>query len=167
MHVPKELHDDSVRKGHDAAWLFAFYARRCAAIPAGDKITVNDFTFWRAALKAELGAAPPSVTETPPARAPSTGGDEAQPADNVWTQVLPRIESKVNRSLFYTWFRETELIADDGDVITVAKPGAKSDLFADWLGKHYHGLVHEVMAEVRPGTRVRFVVVDEARRKYG
>jgi hypothetical protein len=76
--VPQRLHEDWLTKGHDAAWLFAFYARTCAALPAGTKVAVNDFTFWRAALQAELpSAAPaPARASTPrPSRAPIPDND--------------------------------------------------------------------------------------------
>lgn len=65
--VPQDLHDDWRRKGHEAAWLFAFYARREAAIAVDEKILVNDFTFWRTAFKAELARV------TPKSRAPGLG----------------------------------------------------------------------------------------------
>lgn len=60
--VPTGLHQEFQRKGHDAVWLLAFYTRTCRAIPVGAKILVNDFTFWRTALKAELASATPTVT---------------------------------------------------------------------------------------------------------
>lgn len=52
--VPMGLHQEWLRKGHVVEWLTAFYARTCAAIPTGERITVDDYKFWRAALKAEL-----------------------------------------------------------------------------------------------------------------
>jgi hypothetical protein len=61
--VPIALHQEFQRKGHDGFWLTAFYARTCAALPVDEKITANDFSFWRAALKAALAA--------PSARAPA------------------------------------------------------------------------------------------------
>ena len=33
---------------------------------------------------------------------------------NIWDQVLSRIETKVNRHSFYTWFKPTAFVADDG-----------------------------------------------------
>ena len=33
---------------------------------------------------------------------------------NIWDQVLARIETKVNRHSFYTWFKPTAFVADDG-----------------------------------------------------
>ena len=33
---------------------------------------------------------------------------------NLWDEILARIETKVNRHSFYTWFRPTTFVADDG-----------------------------------------------------
>ena len=35
---------------------------------------------------------------------------------NIWDQVLARIETKVNRHSFYTWFKPTSFVADDGGI---------------------------------------------------
>ena len=32
---------------------------------------------------------------------------------NLWEEILSRIETKVNRHSFYTWFRPTTFVADD------------------------------------------------------
>ncbi len=156
--VPKPLHRGWLDKGHPAAWLLAFYARTCAAVSTDEaRRAVDEFKFWRAALNAELAA--PSARASPHVH-------QAPAAENVWTQALARIETQVNRTTFYTGFRETVLVSDDGAVIAVGKPGATRE-FAEWLEKYYHGLVDEVLTEIRPGTRVRFVVVAESGRKYG
>jgi hypothetical protein len=33
---------------------------------------------------------------------------------SIWDQILTRIETKVNRHSFYTWFKPTTFIADGG-----------------------------------------------------
>jgi len=74
---------------------------------------------------------------------------------NVWEQILARIETKVNRHSFYTWFRPTSFIAEDRGSIVVRVPNA---VFMDWLTKHYSGVMAEAMAEVkRPNVTVQFV----------
>jgi chromosomal replication initiator protein len=74
---------------------------------------------------------------------------------SIWDQVLGRIETKVNRHSFYTWFRPTSFVADGGGAITVRVP---NQLFKDWLTKHYSLILSEALAEVRrPGTSVLFV----------
>ena len=74
---------------------------------------------------------------------------------NVWTQILSRIETKVNRHSFYTWFEPTSFMEDAGDTVTVRVP---NQLFRDWLTKHYRAVIDEAIAEVsRQGTLITFV----------
>jgi chromosomal replication initiator protein len=77
---------------------------------------------------------------------------------NIWDQVLLRIETKVNRHSFYTWFKPTSFVADEGQSIRVRVPNA---LFRDWLTKHYSAVLGEALAEVeRQGAQVTFVTED-------
>src|SRR5688572_27901812 len=77
---------------------------------------------------------------------------------NIWDQVLSRIETKVNRHSFYTWFKPTAFIADRAEGIRVRVPNA---LFRDWLTKHYAAVIDEALAEVqRAGTPISFVTED-------
>lgn len=67
----------------------------------------------------------------------------------VWDAVLARIETKVNRHSYYTWFEKTALASDDGGriVVRVADPTT-----VDWLQKHYSAIIDEALVEVgRPG----------------
>src|SRR5262245_15707161 len=41
---------------------------------------------------------------------------------NLWDQILARIETKMNRHTFYTWFRPTSFVAEDRSSITVRVP---------------------------------------------
>jgi chromosomal replication initiator protein len=78
---------------------------------------------------------------------------------NIWEQVLARIETKVNRHSFYTWFKPTTCVRDAGDRLTIAVPNG---LFRDWLVKHYAGLLDDALAEVgRTGTSLSFVTQDD------
>jgi chromosomal replication initiator protein len=77
---------------------------------------------------------------------------------NIWDQVLARIETKVNRHSFYTWFKPTVFVSDDGGIVRVRVPNA---LFRDWLSKHYPAVIAEAMAEVdREAGTVSFVTED-------
>jgi chromosomal replication initiator protein len=77
---------------------------------------------------------------------------------NIWDQVLARIETKVNRHSFYTWFKPTSFVADEGGAIRVRVPNG---LFRDWLTKHYSAVLIEALGEVeRRGTAVSFVTDD-------
>ena len=77
---------------------------------------------------------------------------------NIWEQVLGRIETKVNRHSFYTWFKPTSFVRDDGPAIVVRVPNG---LFRDWLTKHYSAVLDESTAEVeRRGVGIIFVTDD-------
>src|SRR5919197_4033395 len=74
---------------------------------------------------------------------------------NLWDQLLARIETKVGRHAFYTWFRPTAFVAEDQASVTIRVP---NPLFKDWLTKHYSGVISEAMTEVlRPNLALRFV----------
>src|SRR5712692_1895544 len=75
---------------------------------------------------------------------------------NLWDEILARIETKVNRHSFYTWFRPTTFVTEDRSSVTVRVP---NPLFKDWLTKHYSGVISEAMMELkRPNLQVSFVV---------
>jgi chromosomal replication initiator protein len=79
---------------------------------------------------------------------------------NLWDEILSRIETKVNRHSFYTWFRPTTYVADDRSTVTVRVPNA---LFKDWLTKHYAGVISEATTELkRPHLVVNFVADGQA-----
>jgi chromosomal replication initiator protein len=65
---------------------------------------------------------------------------------SIWDQILARVETKVNRHSFSTWFKPTAFVADGGRSITVRVP---NPLFKDWLTKHYSVVLSEALAEVR------------------
>jgi chromosomal replication initiator protein len=67
-------------------------------------------------------------------------------AVNIWEEILSHVQAKVNRHSFYTWFKPTSFVADDGATVTVRVPNA---LFKDWITKHYSGVIAEALDEVR------------------
>jgi len=74
---------------------------------------------------------------------------------NLWDEILARIETKVNRHSFYTWFRPTSFVSDSRSSVTVRVPNT---LFKDWLTKHYAGVIAEAMVELkRPNLLVNFI----------
>ena len=78
---------------------------------------------------------------------------------SIWDQILSRVETKVNRHSFYTWFKPTAFVADAGSSITVRVPNA---LFKDWLTKHYSVVLSEALTEVRrSGALLVFVAEGE------
>jgi chromosomal replication initiator protein len=75
-------------------------------------------------------------------------------AGTVWDEVLARVETKVNRYSYYTWFRQTSLAADHGDALSIR---VADPMVVDWLTKHYAVIIDEALAEVgRPGITLRF-----------
>ena len=76
---------------------------------------------------------------------------------NVWEQVLARVETKVNRHSFYTWFKPTSFVAEDDRAITVKVPNA---LFKNWLTKHYSAVLGEALGEVNKGNLALTFVTD-------
>ncbi len=68
---------------------------------------------------------------------------------NIWDEVLGRIEAKVNRHSYYTWFKPTSFVADLGATIHVRVP---NPLFRDWLTKHYSTVINESLGELNRGT---------------
>ena len=57
---------------------------------------------------------------------------------NLWDQILSRVETKVNRHSFYTWFKPTSFVSEDPVAMTVRVPNCS---FKDWLTKHYSGVI--------------------------
>jgi len=78
---------------------------------------------------------------------------------NTWDQILTRIETKVNRHSFHTWFKPTSFLADAGASISVRVP---NPLFTNWLTKHYSVVISEALVEVRrPELAIVYVPDDE------
>jgi chromosomal replication initiator protein len=74
---------------------------------------------------------------------------------NIWDEVLARIETKINRHSFYTWFKPTSFVADQGGTILVRVPNG---LFRDWLTKHYSTVLNEALTELnRAAAAVSFL----------
>ncbi len=79
---------------------------------------------------------------------------------NLWEQVLARIETKINRHSYYTWFKPTSYVDETQETLRVRAPNT---LFRDWLAKHYSGVIAEALAEVgRRGTLIEFVTDEGA-----
>src|SRR5256885_1589622 len=74
---------------------------------------------------------------------------------NIWDEILARVQAKVNRHSFYTWFKPTGFVADDGRIVTVRVPNM---LFKEWITKHYSGVISEALNEIqRADATVSFV----------
>jgi chromosomal replication initiator protein len=79
-------------------------------------------------------------------------------APSIWDQVLDRIEAKVGRHSYHTWFKPTSLLADDGQRLSVRVP---NQLFTEWLPKHYSVVLTEALRDVgRPEAQLLFIPED-------
>jgi chromosomal replication initiator protein len=77
---------------------------------------------------------------------------------NIWETLLSRIETKINRHSFYTWFKPATFVADRGASIEIRVPNL---LFRDWLTKHYAAVLEEALTEVdRKGAELVFLTED-------
>jgi chromosomal replication initiator protein len=80
-------------------------------------------------------------------------------SENLWDEVLVRVESKVNRHSFATWFRPTTFLSNDHRSLRVAVPNAQ---FREWLTKNYLGVLQEALSEVgHPSIRIVFEETEE------
>jgi len=64
---------------------------------------------------------------------------------DLWERTLARIESKVNRHSFNTWFRPTRQLSESDNTLAIQVPNGH---FRDWLTKHYTGIIHESLDEL-------------------
>jgi chromosomal replication initiator protein len=79
---------------------------------------------------------------------------------NLWDDVLAKVEAKVNRHSFATWFRPTNYLALDGSQLVVGVPNAQ---FKEWLTKNYQGVLSEALDELgRQDVRVVFEETTDA-----
>ena len=80
--------------------------------------------------------------------------------ENVWDAILSRVETKINRHSYHTWFKPTALMKEGAERLTVLVPDGH---FRDWLTKHYSGIINDAAAEIhRDGVRIDFVTADDA-----
>lgn len=95
----------------------------------------------------QLAFSPMAIQSAP---APASG--------DVWAAVLARVEQQVNRHTFYTYWKDSVLVEDRGGVIVVRTKNEREqhELVADWISRHFTGVLADALAVVRPGARVVF-----------
>ena len=64
---------------------------------------------------------------------------------NLWDDVLARVEAKVNRHSFATWFRPTTFSDLDGGTLRVRVPNAQ---FKEWMDRNYQAVIAEALTEI-------------------
>ena len=67
---------------------------------------------------------------------------------NLWDEVLTKVEAKVNRHSFATWFRPTTFQALQGSRLLVQVPNPQ---FKDWLARNYQGIIAESLHDLGRG----------------
>jgi chromosomal replication initiator protein len=67
---------------------------------------------------------------------------------NTWDRILARLEQKLNRHSFATWFRPTNYVLQHGETLIVRVPNPQ---FKDWLAKNYKGVIDEAIGELGCG----------------
>ena len=73
---------------------------------------------------------------------------------HIWNEILSRVETKVNRHSFITWFKPTSFIEDTGEELQIRVPNSLS---RDWLTKHYGSVIKEALAELgRENLKITF-----------
>jgi chromosomal replication initiator protein len=86
------------------------------------------------------------------------GENQTKVSRSVWDTVLGRIETKVNKHSYFSWFHRTSLIEDGREELRVAVP---NDMTAEWLTKHYSAVIDDALTEAgRPGVQVKYIPVD-------
>jgi chromosomal replication initiator protein len=66
----------------------------------------------------------------------------------LWDEILERVESKVNRHSFATWFRPTTFLSLQDSLLSIRVPNPQ---FRDWLTKNYSGILREALRELGHG----------------
>jgi chromosomal replication initiator protein len=83
---------------------------------------------------------------------------------SLWDEVLTRVEAKVNRHSFATWFRPTTFHSLDGSALSIHVPTPQ---FREWLSKNYSGVIAEALDETgHHGLVVQFVCDPEPRASH-
>jgi chromosomal replication initiator protein len=73
---------------------------------------------------------------------------------NLWDEILAKVEAKVNRHSFATWFRPTTFLYLRESRLGIGVPNPQ---FRDWLAKNYHGVIGEALRDLgRDDVHVQF-----------
>jgi chromosomal replication initiator protein len=79
---------------------------------------------------------------------------------SLWDDVLAKVEAKVNRHSFATWFRPTSFLFLQGSRLMIGVPNAQ---FKEWLNKNYQAVIAEALHDLgRADVQVVFEDAPEA-----
>ena len=87
---------------------------------------------------------------------PKCSGEDPMKSDQYWRAALGELEIQMSQASFYTWFRNTKLVAYEDNVFVV---GVETGFIKDWLDGRMHSTVERTLAGiVGHKTSVSFVV---------
>ncbi len=76
--------------------------------------------------------------------------------EQIWQAALGELQLILTRENFDAWLRDTRVVEEDDDILTVGVPGA---FHVDWLERKLHGKISSTMQRLGQGHRaVRYVV---------
>ena len=79
---------------------------------------------------------------------------------SLWDDVLAKVEAKVNRHSFATWFRPTSFLFQQGSRLMIGVPNSQ---FKEWLNKNYQAVIAEALHDLgRADVQVVFEDAPEA-----
>jgi chromosomal replication initiator protein len=79
---------------------------------------------------------------------------------SLWDDVLAKVEAKVNRHSFATWFRPTSFLFQQGSRLMIGVPNSQ---FKEWLNKNYQAVIAEALNDLgRADVQVVFEDAPEA-----
>ncbi len=65
--------------------------------------------------------------------------------NNLWNDVLKKLEKRINRPSFNTWLRPTFLASADEQKICIGVP---DEVFVYWLGEYYVHVIADILVEL-------------------
>ena len=83
--------------------------------------------------------------------------------ENLWQEVLSKVEEKISRPSFETWLKSTKLLSYGAENVTIAVPNSFSK---EWLESHYVHLLTGILSELTGEDRlIQFVVPEDMAEK--
>ncbi len=83
--------------------------------------------------------------------------------ENLWQEVLSKVEEKISRPSFETWLKSTKLLSYGAENVTIAVPNSFSK---EWLESHYVHLITGILSELTGEDRlIQFVVPEDMAEK--
>ena len=77
----------------------------------------------------------------------------------LWQAALGEIELNISKANFITWFRNTEIMKNDGGVITIAVPNGFSK---EWLQNKYNKLILRALRNLSPEIKDLYFIIKPA-----